>query len=37
MPVIPISLGLDGPQLDIGVSVSKTYTRWGGPPERGMP
>jgi predicted aspartyl protease len=32
MPIIPISLGLDGPQLDVGVSVSKTYTRWGGPP-----
>jgi predicted aspartyl protease len=32
MPIFPVPLGPDGPQLDAGVSVSKTYARWGGPP-----
>jgi hypothetical protein len=32
MPIFPVPLGLDGPQLDVGVSVPKTYAPWGGPP-----
>ena len=32
MPIFPVPLGLDGPQLDVGVSVSRAYTPWGGPP-----
>jgi hypothetical protein len=32
MPIIPVPLGLIGPQLDVGVSVSRTYARWGRPP-----
>jgi hypothetical protein len=32
MPIFPIPLGRDGPKLDIGVSVSRSYALWGGPP-----
>jgi len=32
MPIFPVPLALDGPQLDVGVSVPKTYAPWGGPP-----
>jgi hypothetical protein len=32
MPIFPLPLGPDGPQLDVGVSVSRTYIPWGGPP-----
>jgi predicted aspartyl protease len=32
MPILPLPLGPDGPQLDVGVSVPRTYAQWGGPP-----
>jgi hypothetical protein len=32
MPIFSISLGLDGPLLDVGVSVPKAYVPWGGQP-----
>jgi predicted aspartyl protease len=32
MPIFPLPLRPDGPQLDVGVSVSRTYAPWGGPP-----
>jgi hypothetical protein len=32
MPIFPVPLGLDGPRIDVGVSVSKAYASWGGPP-----
>jgi hypothetical protein len=32
MPIIQIPLGLDGPMVDVSLSVPKTYAPWGGPP-----
>jgi hypothetical protein len=32
MPILPIPLGLDGPLIDVGLSVPKAYVSWGGPP-----
>ncbi len=32
MPLFPIPLTLSGPVLDVGVSVPRSYTPWGGPP-----
>lgn len=32
MPLLPIPLGTDGPLVDLGVSVSRAYAPWGGPP-----
>jgi predicted aspartyl protease len=32
MPIFPVPLGPAGPQIDVGVSVSKSYAPWGGPP-----
>lgn len=32
MPIFPVPLGSDGPRIDVGLSVSKTYAPWGGPP-----
>jgi len=32
MPLLPISLGPSGPLVDVGLSVPRAYSPWGGPP-----